>query len=126
MIAPSAPSRRHDLPVSGTGQSEINGLGNGNFPGVELFMPSGSIPYEPVMGIPDMAMASHQAASDSHHWQYTPPQNGQPLFNSYVPSRPSFDDTQSWSQEDVDRILSSLQETLPDVGRLFDGSIGMF
>lgn len=36
------------------------------------------------------------------------------------------DGNQPWSQEDVDRILSSLQESLPDVGRLFDGSIGMF
>jgi len=34
--------------------------------------------------------------------------------------------SQLWNQEDIDRILSSLQESLPDVGRLFDGSIGMF
>jgi hypothetical protein len=36
------------------------------------------------------------------------------------------DGSQLWNQEDIDRILSSLQESLPDVGRLFDGSIGMF
>jgi hypothetical protein len=36
------------------------------------------------------------------------------------------DGSQIWNQEDIDRILSSLQESLPDVGRLFDGSIGMF
>ena len=36
------------------------------------------------------------------------------------------DGSQCWNQEDIDRILSSLQESLPDVGRLFDGSIGMF
>lgn len=126
MIAPSAPGSHDNLPGTGTGQSEMNGHGNSNFPGVGLGIPSGSIPYEPVLGIPNMAMASQQAASDSHHWQYTQTQDGQPLFNPHVSSRPSFDDSQSWSQEDVDRILSSLQETLPDVGRLFDGSIGMF
>jgi len=43
-----------------------------------------------------------------------------------LPDGRGYDNTQSWSQEDVDRILSSLQESLPDVGRLFDGSIGMF
>lgn len=36
------------------------------------------------------------------------------------------DGSQIWNQEDIDRILFSLQESLPDVGRLFDGSIGMF
>lgn len=36
------------------------------------------------------------------------------------------DTTHSWSQDDIDRILMSLQESLPDVGRLFDGSIGQF
>lgn len=35
-------------------------------------------------------------------------------------------DESQWTQEDIDRILSDLQESLPDVGRLFDGSIGMF
>jgi len=51
-----------------------------------------------------------------------------PMF----PTRPDItsgladDGSQLWNQEDIDRILSSLQESLPDVGRLFDGSIGMF
>ena len=49
-----------------------------------------------------------------------------------LPTRPDVasgladDSSQLWNQEDIDRILSSLQESLPDVGRLFDGSIGMF
>lgn len=43
-----------------------------------------------------------------------------------IASRLAHDGSQLWNQEDIDRILSSLQESLPDVGRLFDGSIGMF
>lgn len=32
----------------------------------------------------------------------------------------------SWNQDDIDRLLMDLQKSLPDVGRLFDGSIGRF
>lgn len=35
-----------------------------------------------------------------------------------------FDSDQLWRQDDIDRLLLDLQESLPDVGRLFDGSIG--
>jgi hypothetical protein len=34
------------------------------------------------------------------------------------------DSDQLWRQDDIDRLLLDLQESLPDVGRLFDGSIG--
>jgi hypothetical protein len=37
-----------------------------------------------------------------------------------------FDTGQSWTQDNLDRLLSGIQESFPDVGRLFDGSIGMF
>jgi hypothetical protein len=33
---------------------------------------------------------------------------------------------QLWQQDDIDRLLLDLQQSLPDVGRLFDGSIGQF
>lgn len=45
---------------------------------------------------------------------------------------PSFDLSPSWnggfglSQEETNQLLTSLQESVPDVGRLFDGSIGTF
>jgi hypothetical protein len=85
---------------------------------------------------PPSFVASHSAptiqgppgaiAGQTRDWAYGPMLPIGPDIASGLASGLAEDGSQLWNQEDIDRILSSLQESLPDVGRLFDGSIGMF
>lgn len=54
--------------------------------------------------------------SHSHHSHHYPTPFSHPHPHS----------TPTWTQEDIDAFLSNLHECVPDVGRLFDGSLGSF
>jgi hypothetical protein len=81
--------------------------------------------------VPTVPASEYHMANHPYH-VHDIPQQQTPQMSFPIQTSPGFENgqayesVQSWSEEDVDRILSSLQETLPDVGRLFDGSIGMF
>ncbi|OWZ62946.1 hypothetical protein AYX15_04982 [Cryptococcus neoformans] len=59
-----------------------------------------------------------QTPSHSHHSHPYPPPVSHP--------HPHPHSSPTWTQEDIDALLSNLHECVPDVGRLFDGSLGSF
>jgi hypothetical protein len=120
MITPSEITRGDDLAGSGSDNVHTSDHANGQSHLLESGMPSTSILHQSAMTFQGMA------GSGADEWQYAQIQSEHLVSDANTLSRPSFVDAQPWSQDDVDRILFSLQENLPDVGRLFDGSIGMF
>ncbi|WRT67564.1 uncharacterized protein IL334_004536 [Kwoniella shivajii] len=49
-----------------------------------------------------------------------------PTSTQFQPTAIDLTSPFTWSQEDMNGLLASLQETVPDVGRLFDGSLGSY
>jgi hypothetical protein len=104
-------------------------------PNIEVRLYSHSVAEDPY-GL-DGGSHEHLSTTSSRPTNHEPTNNafGQPDNQLMTPQLAAHldaldgqahDTTHSWSQDDIDRILMNLQESLPDVGRLFDGSIGQF
>ncbi len=48
------------------------------------------------------------------------------VTNGFSPDWPAYPQGFEFSQEETNQLLASLQQSAPDIGRLFDGSIGAF